>query len=80
MKKYSIFAIAVIFALSLAACGRNNDNSDNGVTIMPDVMPTLETNIPDPDVDTKMPMYTDGNDSNQIDPTGNTNDRTRNGF
>ena len=80
MKKCSIIALAVILALSFAACGRNNDNRDNGMTIMPDAMPTLETNIPDPDVDTKIPMYTDGTDSDLIDPTGSTNNQTRNGF
>lgn len=71
MKKCSIFVLLLILALSLCACGRNNDTtvpSTNQVTpssdmnILPDTMPTLETNIPDPNVDTQMPGYTDGTD------------------
>ena len=69
MKKCSIFVLTIILALSLCACGRNNDAtvpSTNNITpstnmnILPDTMPTLETNIPDPNVDTQMPGYTDG--------------------
>jgi hypothetical protein len=30
---------------------------------MPDILPTMDTNIPDPDVDTQMPIYTEGTDS-----------------
>ena len=69
MKKCMIFVLTTILALSLCACGRsNNTPSTNNVTpstnmnILPDTMPTLETNIPDPDVDTQMPGYTDGTD------------------
>lgn len=80
MKKYSIIALTVILALSFAACGRSNDTGDSGMTIMPDAMPTLETNIPDSDVDTKMPIYTDGTDTGIMDPTGQTNGQTQNGF
>lgn len=63
MKKCSIFALAIILALSLAACGRSNDTQDTGMTILPNMNPTIDTNIPDPDVDTKMPIYTDGTDA-----------------
>lgn len=63
MKKYSIIALAIILTLSLAACGRRNDTPDTGMTILPNMEPTIDTNIPDPDVDTKMPMYTEGTDT-----------------
>ena len=33
------------------------------LTILPDILPTLETNIPDPEVNTQMPIYTEGTDS-----------------
>ena len=80
MKKFSILALTLILALSFVACGRNNDQAGNNMTIMPDVMPTLETNIPDPDVDTQMPIYTDGANTDTMEPTGQTNGQTRNGF
>lgn len=63
MKKISIFLLALVVAGSLAACGRNNDNGSNGtsdMTILPTDMPTIGTNIPDPEIDTQMPMYTEG--------------------
>lgn len=71
MKKCIIFVLTIVLALSLCACGRRNNAttpSTNNVTpstdmnILPDTMPTLETNIPDPNVDTQMPGYTDGTD------------------
>lgn len=80
MKKYMIAALTLILALSFTACGRRNNQTDNNMTILPDPMPTLETNIPDPDVDTKMPVYTEGTDANTMDPTGQTDGMTRNGF
>lgn len=63
MKKISIFLLALVVAGSLAACGRNNDNGSNStsdMTILPTNMPTIGTNIPDPEIDTQMPMYTEG--------------------
>ena len=43
------------------------------MTLLPSMDPTINTNIPDPDVDTKMPMYTDGTDAgDQTFPTGET--------
>ncbi len=84
MKKCSIYALTIILVLSLAACGRSNDTQDSGMTILPSMDPTITTNIPDPDVDTKMPMYTDGSDMGDwTDPVqgGAASDgQTRNGF
>ena len=71
MKKCIILAWTLILALSLCACGRNhtttvpttfNTTPSTDMNILPDTMPTLETNIPDPNVDTQMPGYTDGTD------------------
>lgn len=70
MKKTGIFAIALLLALSLAACGRKKDNKETTPTndtksTMPSVLdptimdPTLDTNIPDPSVDTSMPDLLD---------------------
>ena len=66
MKKATILIIAIALCIGLSACGRkNNDqtnNTTNGTTnftVLPDTDMTIETNIPDPDVDTSMPMYTD---------------------
>lgn len=84
MKKCSILALTIILAMSLAACGGRNDTPDNGMTVLPSMDPTIATNIPDPDVDTKMPMYTDGADTGDwTGPVqgGTASDgQTRNGF
>ena len=84
MKKFSIFALTILMALSLAACGRRNDTPDTNMTILPSMDPTIQTNIPDPDVDTKMPMYTDGTDTTDwVDPTlgtGATDGQARKGY
>lgn len=74
MKRFSIIALVLVLAISLAACGRRNNNETSApstdVTILPDINPTIDTNIPDPDVNTSMPMYTDG--TNSTDGFGNT--------
>ena len=79
MKKFCIFALVLLMAFSLAACGRRNNTTptttattpSTDMNILPDMDPTLDTNIPDPNVDTSMPMYTDGTDST-IDTRSNT--------
>lgn len=67
MKRISIIVLTLLLTLSLAACGRRNDAGTNmpstDATVLPDMDPSFETNIPDPSVDTSMPMYTDGTDS-----------------
>lgn len=80
MKKYIALTFSLILVFTLSACGRKNDANPNDMTIMPDTMPTLGTNIPDPDIDTKMPLYTDGTDTDIFDPTTHTDGQTRNGF
>ncbi len=67
MKKISIYALVIILAMGLAACGRRNDMPATDMTILPGMDSTIGTNIPDPDVDTKMPMYTQG--TNATDDT-----------
>lgn len=63
MRKISIMLVALFVAVSFAACGRKdntNTTDKNDMTILPTDMPTIETNIPDPDINTEMPMYTEG--------------------
>lgn len=76
MKRISIIAFVLVLTLSLAACGRRNDTNTSqpstDATILPDMDATIDTNIPDPSVDSSMPMYTDGTDS--TDSTGITDD------
>lgn len=68
MKRIGIFMLTLVIVASLCACGRRNDGTPDTVlpstdmSILPDTMPTLDTNIPDPSVDTQMPIYTDGTD------------------
>lgn len=65
MKASIILSLAVALALSLSACGRRNEPAtmptadtvpytDTTPTV---TLPPLETNIPDPSVDTQMPIY-----------------------
>jgi hypothetical protein len=78
MKKYSLIAIGFLLALNLTACGRRNQMPDPTMTILPSMDPTLDTNIPDPEVDTKMPIYTDGTDpSDPSDPLSSTTPSAR---
>ena len=62
MKKYSMIALILVLTVSLCACGRRNKESvvTNPTVTTPAVTtaptkpatePTLETNIPDPEVD-----------------------------
>lgn len=70
MKKFSILVLVLVLALSLCACGGRNDTPANtmpstDISVIPDMNPTLDTNIPDPNVDTEMPLYTDNTDSTE---------------
>ena len=84
MKKYCMIALTIVLALSITACGRRNDTAETEMTILPTMDPTINTNIPDPDVDPKMPVYTDG--TNATDGTESTigatdaGNQTRSGF
>lgn len=83
MKRIQILLLTATLILCLAACGRSDRNDmsatstmpNSGMTIMPN--PTFDTNIPDPDVDTKMPIYTDGTDP--TDASGFTGNGADNG-
>lgn len=62
MKAFISSILATIMALSLTACGCSSSMGDTqmpSTTILPDILPTLDTNIPDPEVDTQMPIYTE---------------------
>lgn len=75
MKKFAIFALLVIFVLSLAACGRRKDNMVEDPTTMPttviptETMPTTGNNIPDPTVNDNSTENKDGME--QVNPTEN---------
>ena len=60
MKALLTLMLAATLAVSLWACGCSNGTP--GTTLMPDILPTIDTNIPDPEVDTQMPIYTEGTD------------------
>ena len=77
MKKISILVLSLLLALSIAACGRNNDKENvtpsnaqpsQTTPILPDMDPTLDTNIPDPNINTEIPSYTDGTDPTNVMP------------
>ena len=69
MKKLSIFALIVVLAVAMAACGKKNDTGSQNTTvpttgnsILPEMDPTMDTNIPDDNVN-----------GNSTDTTGTTN-------
>ena len=67
MKVIIAVTLAIVLLLSFSACGCSNsmvgETKIPEATILPSILPTLDTNIPDPDIDTQMPIYTDGTDS-----------------
>lgn len=79
MKKVIITALLVLVAASFAACGCQMSTTDTtpttestpatNDTILPDTMPTMGTNIPDPSVDTEMPIYTEGTEDTGMNGT-----------
>ncbi len=84
MKKITIVLLIVVIALSICACGRSDRDEtsiptqpSNPINIMPSMDPTIDTNIPDPDVNSTMPMYTDGTDA--TNSTGNVGGTGSNG-
>jgi len=67
MKSFISVILALICVLGLTACGCSNsmtgDTQTPGTTLIPNILPTLDTNIPDPEIDTQIPIYTEGTDS-----------------
>lgn len=77
MKKLYIIALILLLSLTLFGCRRNNPGettvvTETEITLLPEIDPTLETNIPDPEVDTSMPDSTDIMDE-FLDPTNDQN-------
>ena len=75
MKKLSIFALVLVLALAMAACGKkDNTGSQNttvpttGNSVLPEMDPTMDTNIPDDNVN-----------GNSTDTTGNTSSTENSG-
>ena len=97
MKKSFALLMAVCMVFTLCACGRNRPAETNLTTApttapattaptthatMPTVDPTMETNIPDPSVDTSMPdvtefMPTDGTETETTEDNAGMTNRAR---
>lgn len=75
MKKLLIIALTLVFILSLAACDRKNRDENNTTvpttenSILPEMDPTMDTNVPDPDVQGAVPDGTNGMDDMLDDMT-----------
>ena len=55
MKKISIFALLIVLMLALAACGKKDEMPNitvptTGNSVLPEMDPTMDTNIPDDSV------------------------------
>ena len=96
MKKSFALLMAVCMLISLCACGRKKPAETTPTTVptttattaptthatMPTTDPTLETNIPDPSVDTSMPdmtelMPSDGMETETTNVTAPTEDTAK---
>lgn len=85
MKKIIIFSLALVMAITMVACGRRNEETENtpaqddvtnnSENIVPDVIPDMDQNIPDPDIDSSMPEPSIDMDDN-TDGTNNQNTAT----
>ena len=67
MKKIAIAVVVCLLISFTAACGKRRDPSPTTNTTIPITIPlmdpTLDTNIPDPHINTEIPTYTDGTDT-----------------
>lgn len=95
MKKLGIIALTLVLTVALCACGRSKAPTDTTVDtthvttaptteqVAPTTMPTMDTNIPDPEIDTGIGDTTDethGTESSgTTDTTGQARSRGRNG-
>ena len=78
MKKLSIFALIIVLALSVAACGKKDDTNRQDTTVpttgnsmLPEMDPTMDTNIPDDNVN--------GNSTDTTNSTGDVGGNSTNG-
>lgn len=78
MKKICAIFAAALLCLSITACGRRGNEPANtptqNNTMAPTIMPTMDTNIPDPSVD----PYASDPTGHTNDPTGQTDNSTGN--
>ena len=78
MKKICAIFAATLLCLGMTACGRRGNEPANtptqNNTMAPTIMPTMDTNIPDPSVDPYATAPTD----HTSDPTGQTDHFTSN--
>lgn len=86
MKRFTLFAATLILMSALSACGKkdnpkptmpqnNTQPTTVAPTIMPELPPTIETNIPDPTVNENSQGF-DTMDDNFTDSTSETFDST----
>ena len=81
MRKIAVFLLAAMVCLSFAGCRSNMEVepldttapatqpiTTPPATTIPDTFDDM-TNIPDPSVDTEMPIYTEGTDNNANETT-----------
>jgi len=91
MKRISILALAIAMAFTMVACGRRKEDNDSAPTqdnvtnndenIVPDVIPDMDQNVPDPNVDSSMPqpsIDTEEDTSSINDPDQENNQGTEN--
>ena len=79
MKKICAIFAAALLCLSITACGRRGNEPANtptqNNTMAPTIMPTMDTNIPDPSVDphaSDPTGQTNNSNGQSSDPTGQT--------
>ena len=69
MKKITVTVLAVLLTLCFTACGKTNDNSNTATTptsetsVLPQIDPTMDTNIPDDSVNENSTDTTDATDT-----------------
>lgn len=80
MKKFSIALLVCLLVFALAACGRGNEPMTTDTTgSMPTILPTMDTNIPDPDTNGGTESDTWNTDPSDFTTDGTGNTGTTNG-
>ena len=82
MKKITAIALVALLVLSLAACGKSNDNAANTTpttetSMLPQMDPTMDTNVPDESVNNHSTDSTDQSTAPGNDTTANSNSKMK---
>lgn len=65
MKRFVVMSMILLLSVSFCACGKNKNPAPSTTTPttqtseMPTILPDMDTNIPDPSVDTSMTNFTE---------------------